>query len=356
MISSNIHIRFNGEIMKNYLLGLLAFIFILFSCSTQKDKVTLEPGTPSYVFAKDLASAIPSLDPDSNKVIVETETFAITTGEVIELIVTNFGPSIDELKKLPTDRIKMIVESNAEKLAEQKLILTAAKNKGISISDIQLDSMLQAQYQQVGGEEVFLNYLAKQGVTIEFVRKDMANGYVANKYMEGVLLDEAGITEKDLEDNYRQLIQKDQLASVQHILLMTQGKSEQEKAEIYKEIKKILAKAKAGEDFGKLVATYSEDPGSKDKGGLYEDFERGAMVKPFEDAAFSVPIGELSDIVETSYGYHILKVVDRKKESRSYEEVKPEIQKKLLQEKQGGLAAAHMTKLKEENSYQKYSL
>jgi parvulin-like peptidyl-prolyl isomerase len=275
---------------------------------------------------------------------------------VIELIVKNFGPSLGELKKLPTDRIKMIIESNAEKLAEKKLILTAAKMKGISISDTQVDSMLQAQYQQVGGEEVFLNYLAKQGVTIEFVREDMADGYVANKYMESVMLDESGISDKELEDNYRQLIQIDQTASVQHILLVTQGKPEQEKAEIYKKMKMILAKAKAGEDFGQLAATYSEDPGSKDKGGLYENFKRGAMVKPFEDAAFTVPVGELSDIVETQYGYHILKVVNRIKENRSFEEVKPEIQKKLIQEKQGGLVSAHMAKLKEESAYQKFSL
>lgn len=342
--------------MKKLISVLLAFVFILFACSTQKEKVTLEPGTPSYLFAKELASAIPSLDPDSNKVIIETETFAITTGEVIKLIFTNFGPSIDELKKLPTDRIKMIIESNAEKLAEQKLILHAAKMKDISISDVQVDSMLQAQYQQVGGEEVFLGYLAKQGVTIEFVKEDMANGYVASKYMESVLLEESGITEKDLEDNYRQLIQQDNTASVQHILLMTQGKSEQEKGEIYKKMKNILAKAKAGEDFGQLAATYSEDPGSKDKGGLYEDFKRGAMVKPFEDAAFSVPVGELSDIIETQYGYHILKVVDRKKENRSYDEVKPEIEKKLIQDKKGNLAQDHVTKLKEENGFQKYTL
>jgi parvulin-like peptidyl-prolyl isomerase len=121
-------------------------------------------------------------------------------------------------------------------------------------------------------------------------------------------------------------------------------------------MKKILARAKANEDFGKLAESYSEDPGSKSKGGLYEKFTRGTMVKPFEDAAFTVPIGELSDIIETRYGYHILKVVDRQKETRSYEEVKSEIQKKLLKEKEGDLRTVHLEKLKEESSYQKFSL
>ena len=66
-------------------------------------------------------------------------------------------------------------------------------------------------------------------------------------------------------------------------------------------MKKILTRAKAGEDFGELAKRFSEDPGSKDKGGLYENFKRGTMVKPFEDAAFTVTIGELSDIIETQF-------------------------------------------------------
>ena len=121
-------------------------------------------------------------------------------------------------------------------------------------------------------------------------------------------------------------------------------------------MKTILNKAKAGEDFGALAKSYSEDPGSKDKGGLYENFKRGTMVKPFEDAAFTVPIGELSDIIETRYGYHILKVISRSKETRSYEEVKPEITKELMKDKTGDLQKVHMEKLKEDNSYVKYSL
>jgi parvulin-like peptidyl-prolyl isomerase len=342
--------------MKKIFSGLFILLLMLFACSTDKEKVTLEPGTPSYVFAKDLAKVVPAVDPDSNKVIVETEKFLVTTGEVVDLILTNFGSGASDLQKLQPERIKGILEMNAERLAEQKLILNAAKDQGISISDEQVDSILQVQYQQMGGEEAFINYIAKNGITIELVRKDMANGYVTNKYMEGVMRDESGISEKELEDQYRQLIQKDTKASVQHILLMTQGKSDQEKAVIFKKMKKILARARAGEDFGQLAQTYSEDPGSKDKGGLYANFERGAMVKPFEDAAFTVPIGELSDVIETRYGYHILKVVDRTKETRSFEEVKPELQTKLIKAKSADLSTAHLAKLKEENAYKKYSL
>ncbi|MFN3742103.1 MAG: peptidylprolyl isomerase [Anaerolineales bacterium] len=66
-----------------------------------------------------------------------------------------------------------------------------------------------------------------------------------------------------------------------------------------------------GEDFGKVAAEVSTDPGSKDQGGLLDWFGRGVMVKEFEDAAFSLPIGEISQPIKTAYGYHIIQVLAR---------------------------------------------
>jgi len=73
----------------------------------------------------------------------------------------------------------------------------------------------------------------------------------------------------------------------------------------------ILKRARAGEDFAKLAEQYSSDPGSKVKGGDLGWFGRGQMVKPFEDAAFSMQPGQISDIVESDFGYHIIKVEER---------------------------------------------
>jgi parvulin-like peptidyl-prolyl isomerase len=342
--------------MKKLYPNLVLILFLIFACSTEKEKVTLEPGTPSYVFASDLAKVLPAVNPDSNKVVVETTSFVVTSGEVIDLILKNFGKNADQLLKMPPDRIKGIIEMNADKLAERKLLLESANKQGISVSDVHVDSILQAQYEKHGGEEKFIEYLNNSGVTIEVVKEDISKSVILTEYMEGVLVKESAISDEELQTNYRQLTQQDQTATVQHILLLTQNKSNTEKAAIYKRMKKILEKARAGEDFGLLAQTYSEDPGSKDRGGLYEDFTRDTMVKPFSDAAFSVPIGELSDIIETRYGYHILKVINRKKETRSFEEMKPEITKKLIDVKKGDISSSHIAKLKEEYGYTKYSL
>jgi len=87
----------------------------------------------------------------------------------------------------------------------------------------------------------------------------------------------------------------------------------------------VLKKAKAGEDFAKLAKQYSDDPGSKDKGGEYT-FGRGEMVKEFENAAFALKTNEISDIVTTVFGYHIIKL-DESFPAKKHElaEVKPDI-------------------------------
>jgi len=334
---------------------LIMMLIYITACSTEKEKVTLEPGSETYVLAKDLSTIVPSVDPDSNKVIISTDYFEITSGEVVDALYKNFGPKAADLKKMTADRIKQILDMNAVKIAEQKLLLHAANEKGITVGEQILDSLLHTQFDHVGGEEVFMNFINKNGISIDAVRKDISNGYQVDLYLKSVMKDEVPVDEEELKSRYRRLIQKDRTATVRHILLLTRGKSEAEKKEIYKKMKGILARAKNGEDFAQLAKKYSEDSGSKDKGGLYEDFERGTMVKPFEEAAFTVPVGEISDIVETTYGYHILKIINRKSETRGFDELKDDLQEEVQKEKERDIFTAHVEKLRGQANYQKMS-
>ena len=87
----------------------------------------------------------------------------------------------------------------------------------------------------------------------------------------------------------------------------------------------ILKRARAGEDFATLARTYSADPGSKDKGGDLDWFAKGAMAPAFEEAAFALKKGQISDIVETQFGFHIIKLDDRRtttKDGKQVEEVR----------------------------------
>jgi parvulin-like peptidyl-prolyl isomerase len=117
------------------------------------------------------------------------------------------------------------------------------------------------------------------------------------------------------EENQAKFEQPEMLVA-SHILLATKDPSTHEdvsadkKAAKHKQAEDLLKRARAGEDFAKLAKEFSEDPGSKDKGGEYQ-FARGQMVKEFETAAFALNTNQVSDIVTTSFGYHIIKLREK---------------------------------------------
>jgi parvulin-like peptidyl-prolyl isomerase len=211
-----------------------------------------------------------------------------------------------------------------------------------------IQNELKAIYTMFGGKPNFEEQLAKRGETLDDVKKQIEENLILQKYFDTVVYKDVNVTEEELRDAY----EKGSTATVQHILLLTQGKSEEEKAAIYKKMEEILKRAKAGEDFGELAKEFSEDPGSKNRGGLYEDFPRGQMVKEFEEAAFNLPVGSISDIIETEYGYHIMKILNRKKDERPYEKAKEDIRNALLRAKKRDITVALLDSLKKKYEYE----
>jgi peptidyl-prolyl cis-trans isomerase D len=139
------------------------------------------------------------------------------------------------------------------------------------------------------------------------------------------------ISPQDVENYYNSNVQQFQTPEqvrASHILLKTDGKNE---ADVRKQAEDILKQAKApGADFAALAKKYSEDDGSKENGGDLDYFPKGRMVPEFEQAAFSMQPGQISDLVKSQFGFHIIKVVDHKPAStRSLDEVRAQIQETL---------------------------
>ncbi|MGD9335544.1 MAG: peptidyl-prolyl cis-trans isomerase [Desulfobacterales bacterium] len=135
-------------------------------------------------------------------------------------------------------------------------------------------------------------------------------------------------------DTHPNSFKKSEQVKASHILIKVDSQAERSvKDEKKAKLQKIQERLKAGEDFAVLAKEISECP-SNIKGGDLGYFGRGQMVKPFEDVAFELKKGEVSDIVETRFGYHLIKVVDRKPASvMGYEDVKDKIGQYLKQEK-----------------------
>lgn len=162
--------------------------------------------------------------------------------------------------------------------------------------------------------ELFVNYKLKvkeahtQGLHLE---SDFINEY--SKYRNELsqnYLYEQEITEEIIREAYDRL--QEQVRASHILILVSQDAIPSDTLVAYNKIKEIRDKAVAGEDFTQLAKTYSEDPSAKDNGGDLGYFSAFQMVYPFENAAYNTPVGQVSTIVRTSYGYHILKVIDRR--------------------------------------------
>ena len=126
---------------------------------------------------------------------------------------------------------------------------------------------------------------------------------------------------------------------VEHILLKTVGKTEAESAEIQKQAEDVLKQAKKGANFEDLAKKYSEDTGTKEKGGDLGWIVDKQTVPEFQQAAFSLPRGSISDLVKTNYGFHIIKVLDKESaHTKTFEEVRSTIEPILAEEKLNSLS------------------
>ncbi|HHU64159.1 MAG TPA: hypothetical protein GXZ32_08180 [Clostridiales bacterium] len=197
------------------------------------------------------------------------------------------------------------------------------------------------------GEDAFKEMLETQNLTEEEYEKYVLEALLIEKMVEKYTKD-VKVTDQEIKDYYEKnkdtLFKEKERVKVRHILIgideqMYDLPEEEKKAE-YEKIKpraeEVLAKAKVGEDFAQLAKEYSDDPGSRELGGELEPFdEDGNFIQAFKDAAFALKVGEISDLVKTDFGYHIIKLEEKTPERIApFEEVKEKISESLLLDKQ----------------------
>lgn len=333
---------------KTTLLSILLLIFIIITCSGSK-KPVYEKGSPEYVFLTSTADSLqlPVLNPENTVLLIKTNEFTITNSDIMTELYGYFYNYRDRIKNVPATQLQNMVLRIAIQKATSNMLAAAAKENDISVSASDIEAEIDKISIQYGGKENLENLLAKNGITLDTFRKQIESSRLIDAYFSDYYYKNVPVPEEDIKKWYN-----DYFATVRHILLMTQNKSEEEKAIIHKKMERILQEARSGKDFAELAKLYSEDRGSKDKGGLYEHFSRGDMVEPFDRAAFTVPIGSISDIVTTQYGYHILKIINRSRNPQPYEEVKKDIYIKIAQQTNPDLQTHLIDSLKQNIEYE----
>ena len=207
-------------------------------------------------------------------------------------------------------------------LIAQKIVDLEAKKQKITISEAEIEQALEKYYDYYGGEESFTQIMAKSGTSLAEVKKNLISTMKVQKLLEPRIK----VTEDEMkaffEENKEDFAQEEQVKA-RHILVATEKEAQ--------EIKDKLAK---GEDFAALAKEYSIDDSTKNSGGQLGFFNRGDMVSEFEKTAFTLPVGEISAPVKTEYGYHLIKVEDKKEAADpDYEKSKADIKEYLFNQK-----------------------
>jgi len=205
------------------------------------------------------------------------------------------------------------------------LLLSEAKNQKISVTDEEIKSYIENLKNTLQQEIEPL--LEQIGVTMEEFERQVKEQLMVTKLLiTKTAIEDITITEADLkefyENNKNELITPERV-SASHILVETEA-----------EAKEILEALEDGDDFGELAAEKSIDPSAKTNKGDLGFFQRGQMVPAFEDVAFSLEEGKISDPVKSDFGYHIIKVQEKEEEKiLSFDEVKEDIRNVLMEQK-----------------------
>jgi parvulin-like peptidyl-prolyl isomerase len=240
---------------------------------------------------------------------------AVVNGEKIT------KPEVDKLVKIIQERGFIPPDSIAkgatldekqmnyaiDQLVERSLILEDAKKRGVTIDTMEVNQTL-AQYKQqlAAADSVVTPDLEAE------MRRDLTDYYLINKYFQTTVVDQIQVTDAEAQafmaQNPREFAPQEQV-NIRHILItVPPDASDMARADSLRKANNLLQRARKGEDFATLARQHSQDPGSSQNGGAYPPFPRGTMVPPFEDAAFSMQAGQISDVVTTDFGYHIIKL------------------------------------------------
>ncbi len=211
-----------------------------------------------------------------------------------------------------------------DQLVTRKLIAQEAEKVGISVSEAELDEEINAIVEESfqGSQDEFVTVLEYYGLSLEEFKEDARLNLLVRK----LALEQVDPSEEEAREYFAEnlhMFEQPEEIEARHILVETEEEAEE-----------VMGLLEEGADFVELAAQYSTDVSNKDEGGYLGLFGRGAMVGEFEEAAFALDVGEISDPVNTDFGYHIIEVLDRKEEQKvSFEDVSEEVMDVLVEEK-----------------------
>ena len=240
-------------------------------------------------------------------------------------------------EQLDPARMPEIKRALIERLVQQELLYQESRKQGIVIPDSAIEEQVAKMRERFPSEDAFKQALAKMDLSPAALRAQIARRLAVQRLLDQQILQKVAVTAEEskafYDNNPNYFKQPDQVRA-RHILIKADPEGDAADLQTARQkIESIEDRLQAGEDFSELAKELSEGP-SAAKGGDLGFFERRQMVKPFADAAFALKPGELSGIVQTRFGYHLIKVEERQPASKlPYEEVRERLEESLKQQK-----------------------
>ena len=260
-------------------------------------------------------------------------------------------------QKVSDDQMAKLKNDILNSLIEREILYQQSQKVGIQVTDQIVDDQLAAIKKRFPSETEYKTALSKMNLSEDEVKVQIKRGLSIKELIDQQIASKVVITDEESKayyDKNPQMFKQPEQIKASHILIKVDAKADEaKKAEARKKIEEVQQKLKDGGDFAALAKEYSEGPSSA-KGGDLGYFRRGQMVKPFEEAALALKPNEVSDVVETRFGYHLIIVYDTKPEQTlAYADVKDKIIQRMKQEKIEKEAVQYVSKLKKDAKIEK---
>ena len=263
-----------------------------------------------------LCGPIPFSEAVVDRVVAVVNKEIITLSEVEKRIPPLKETMVTEHRLEKQERMQAICREVLERLIEEKLIDQEAKRTGIKISGKDIEATVEeVKRRNNASQEDLEKALAVEGLTIETYKKQIEKTLQRQKLINWEVKVEEKPGEKELREFYQNNISRYRTNETyrpgQILFAIPKGATPEEIREIRKRCQNVLEKIRGGEDFGEMALLYSEDASNKDRGDLGY-FRKGELLPVFEREALHLKVGEVSGIIRTDFGFHIIKLLDRK--------------------------------------------
>ena len=291
------------------------------------------------------------LAPSAEDVIITVDGKDITHGEVMQAVQMRM---MQLSRQVPAQQLSQlypkVYKEMSEMLVSNILLTQAAEKSSLAVSDEEVAAEIAKIEATVPEGKTLQDMLTENKTDLDEWKSGLRSQILIGKLVEELTADVKEATETEISDFYQENIDSfktPESVTASHILLkFTPEDTEETKAKKKEDLAAIRAEIIAGGSFEESATAHSDCPSSQ-RGGDLGSFSRGQMVPEFEEAAFSMATGDLSDIVETQFGYHLIKTTDHQAEGiKSFDEVKDQLLSYLTSQKKQESLMAYIETLK----------